>query len=192
MLRAHGYDVVDLESAGVEERAEEDSLETATTFAENALLKARYFFQRTGVPTLADDSGLCCDALDGAPGVQSKRWSGRPDLTGQALDDANNALLLERLAGAARAGRTSRAARYVCAAAYVDGAREVTAEGAAQGRMLELPTGNGGFGYDPYFWSDELQASFGVVSREAKGAVSHRGRAIRALLDVLKKLEQGS
>lgn len=189
MLAAHGWEVVDLATAGLDERPEEDGLETAETFAENALLKARYFFGRSGLPTLADDSGLCCDALDDAPGVRSKRWSGRADLTGAALDAANNALLLAALAEAAARGRPSRAARYVCAAAYVDASRALVAEGDTRGRILLEAAGTGGFGYDPLFWSDELQTAFGLVSREVKGEVSHRARAVRALL---KKLDEGS
>lgn len=186
MLRARGFTVLDLDEAGMEERpGEEERLESAMTFEENALAKARYFFARSGMTTLADDSGLSCDALDGAPGVHSKRWSELPHLSGAALDAANNALLLERLAVAARAGRRSRAARYVCAAAWVDGAREVVARGETLGRILAGPEGDGGFGYDPLFFSEDLQCAFGMVSREAKGAVSHRARAVSALMTIV-------
>lgn len=190
MLAAAGWGAVTLSAAGIDERAaEEDALETADSFAENALAKARYFFARSGRPTLADDSGLSCDALGGAPGVRSKRWSNRPDLSGAALDAANNAQLLAALDDAARAGRASRAARYVCAAAWVDGARELVAEGATRGRILEGAEGTGGFGYDPLFWSEELGAAFGRTTRAQKGAVSHRARAVAALLE---KVREGS
>jgi len=190
MLCAQGWVVLDLAAAGCDERPEdEERLEGASTFAANALAKARHFHARSGLPTVADDSGLACDALDGAPGVRSKRWSARPDLTGRSLDEANNALLLRALAEAARRGAASRVARYVCAAAYVDGVRAEVAQGETAGRILDGPAGTEGFGYDPLFWSDELQASFGFVSREEKARVSHRARAIAALL---KKLEPGS
>jgi len=190
MLRAHGWAPLDLTAAGIaEDAAVEDALEQADTFEANALAKARYFHQRSGLPTIADDSGLSWDALDGAPGVRSKRWSERADLTGLALDDANNALLQQALAAAARAGRTSRAARYVCAAAYVDEARELVMRGETAGRILEVADGAEGFGYDPYFFSDDLQRPFGRVMREEKGRVSHRGRAVTALLE---QLERGS
>jgi XTP/dITP diphosphohydrolase len=190
LLKAHGWEAVDLTAAGLaEDAAAEEALEHAETFEENALSKARHFARLSGWPTIADDSGLTCDALDGAPGVRSKRWSGRDDLDGQALDDANNALLLRALAVAARAGRVSRAARYVCAAAYVEGGKELVVRGETKGRILETAEGTEGFGYDPYFFSDDLGRAFGVVSREEKGRVSHRARAVAALLS---RLEQGS
>jgi XTP/dITP diphosphohydrolase len=180
LFAAHGLDVVDLGSAGVAETANEDALEVHSTFEENALAKARYFFERTGRPTFADDSGLEVDALGGGPGVLSKRWSGRTDLAGQALDDENNRLLLERLRGTAERG-----ARYVCAAAYVDGGREIVCRGEAEGRIAEVASGANGFGYDPYFISAELGRSFGEASREEKERVSHRGRAFRALVSLV-------
>ena len=117
----------------------------------------------------------------GARVCMSKRWSGRLDLTGQALDDENNRLLLEALRD-----RADRRAHYVCAAAYADGARELVVRGEVHGRMLESARGAGGFGYDPYFWSDELGKSFGEATREEKAAVSHRARAFAALLDELR------
>ena len=187
LLAEAGWRAIDLDAAGIAESQDEDSLESAETFEENALAKARYFAARSagpGLPVLADDSGLMCDALGGAPGVYSKRWSVRPDLSGAALDAANNAHLLDMLRGA-----ETRRARYRCAAAWVDGAREIVAVGETVGRILEMADGAGGFGYDPLFFSEELGASFGVVSREAKSRVSHRGRAVRALL---KKVSAGS
>ena len=181
LLADHGWDAVDLVAAGLDERpGEEDALEVAETFEDNALAKARYFFARSGLPTLSDDSGLVVDALGGAPGVWSKRWSGRPELSGAALDAANNAHLLSALAGA-----SSRAARYVCAAAWVDGSGERVARGETSGRILEVADGAGGFGYDPLFHSDDLATSFGRVSREEKARVSHRARAVRILLRIV-------
>ena len=192
LLEAHGYAAIDLLEAGVPETPDEDRLEVFDTFEENAIAKARYFRERTGLPTLADDSGLAVSALGGRPGVLSKRWSGRPDLSGQALDDANNRLLLERLAALERVeadGSTAagdRRAHYVCAAAYVDDGREFVCRGEVHGHILREPRGAGGFGYDPYFAADELGgASFGEVSRAEKELVSHRARAVRAVLDRL-------
>lgn len=195
LLRAHGWDVVDLDGAGLPERPEEeDALEVAETFEENALAKARYFHALSGLPTMADDSGLSCDALAGAPGVRSKRWSSRPERDGAALDAANNAMLLSALAGAAlsaavRREPPTRAARYVCVAAFVDGTRELVARGETTGWILEREVGTGGFGYDPLFYSDELGTTFGMVTREEKARVSHRARAVDALL---RKVDEGS
>lgn len=180
LFAEHGIDVIGLDGAGVSHSADEDGLESASTFEENALAKARYFQRRTGLPAVADDSGLSVDALDGAPGVYSKRWSGRADLDGQALDDANNALLLDRLTGAA-----SRRARYVCAAAYCDVGREIVERGESTGVITTRPAGDGGFGYDPYFLSDDLGRTFAEVSLEEKARVSHRARAFRKLISRL-------
>lgn len=177
LFAARNIDVVGLADMGVPPSPEEDALESAATFEENALAKARWFHGRTGMPTVADDSGLCVEALGGAPGVYSKRWSGRTDLDGQALDDANNALMLSRLSGAA-----SRRARYVCAAAYCDRARAIVERGETAGVITEVPQGDSGFGYDPYFLSDELGRTFAEVSLEEKTLVSHRGRAFSRLL----------
>lgn len=172
-----GIDVVDLRSAKIAESSDEETLESALTFEENALAKARHFHRVSGLPTVADDSGLEVEALGGAPGVHSKRWSGRRDLSGQALDDANNALLLQRLEGSVH-----RRARYVCAVAYCDGSREVVERGEVAGRITHEARGSGGFGYDPYFESLELGRTFGEVSTEEKARVSHRARAFAKLL----------
>ena len=174
---AGGIDVIGLDDAGVRATSDEDALESADSFEENALAKARYFQRRTGLATVADDSGLCVDALGGAPGVHSKRWSGRSDLEGQALDDANNALLLDRLSGV-----TTRRARYVCVAAFNDGSRAIVERGESAGVITAAPLGGGGFGYDPYFLSDELGRTFAEVSLEEKASVSHRARAFRKLV----------
>lgn len=187
MLLAAGYTPIDLETAGIAEAPVEDAIEAHESFEANALAKARHFHAISGLPTLADDSGLCVDALGGRPGVRSKRWSERPDLVGQALDDANNAVLQRALASALAEhpiGGT-RAAGYVCAAAYVDDDGELVRRGETRGQIVESPRGTGGFGYDPYFLSDELALTFAEVSREAKGEVSHRARAVRAILAAL-------
>src|SRR5688572_16463709 len=181
LFRDAGRAILSLDEAGLPEDPAEEALETADTFEENARLKARYFHARSGRPTVADDSGIEILALAGAPGVRSKRWSGQPDLTGQALDDANNALLLARLAGV-----TDRRARYVCAAAYHDGALDIVERGMVDGRITDAAQGSNGFGYDPFFESTELGATFGAVSAEAKARVSHRARAFAQLLQRLE------
>lgn len=181
LFASHGVAVIDLVEAGIPETRDEDSLECYSTFEENALAKARHFHARSGRPTFADDSGLAVEALGGAPGVHSKRWSERSDLSGQALDDENNRLLLARLRG-----MTDRRASYVCAAAFVDGTRELVCRGVVYGSIVDEGRGASGFGYDPYFWSDELGRTFGEVDRGSKERVSHRGRAFRALLDRLR------
>lgn len=144
--------------------------ETGTTFLENALLKARTVCRATGLPALADDSGLCVDALGGAPGVYSARYSG-------GGDGENRKLLLKNLEG-----KEDRSAHFTCAVALVfpDG-RELTAEGKTYGHILHGEHGTGGFGYDSLFFSDDLQMSFASANEEQKNAVSHRGRALAAL-----------
>jgi len=182
LFGAHEYDVIDLRAAGLPETSAEDDLEQFESFEDNALAKGRYFNSLSGLPVVADDSGLQVRALNGDPGVRSKRWSGRVDLTGDALDVENNALLLRSLAGA-----VDRAARYVCAAAFVDGPREIVRRGEATGHITRTPRGSGGFGYDPYFESDELARTFGEVPASDKERVSHRARAFRALIDELRR-----
>jgi XTP/dITP diphosphohydrolase len=171
------WDVIDLDAAGIAESPDEDSLEVASTFEENATAKASHFFSLTRLPTIADDSGLEVASLGNAPGVYSKRWSDRPDLRGQALDDANNALLLERMRGV-----TDRRARYVCVAAYRDAHEQLTERGEVAGTIIHVPRGHSGFGYDPYFLSDELGRTFGEVGMAEKARVSHRARAFAKLL----------
>lgn len=186
-----GFDPVDLDAAGIPELPDEETLESAATFEENALLKARHFHRLSGMPAAADDSGIEVLALGGAPGVLSKRWGSRPGLAGQALDDANNALLLERLAGSDdRRARRARRARYVCAAAFVDGDLAIVERGEATGRITHEPRGTGGFGYDPYFESDELGRTFAEVSPAEKARVSHRARAFSRLLRRMRERSQ--
>ena len=187
MFRDAGIDIIDLTEAGIPESAAEDELETADTFEENALRKARHFHSMSRMPTVADDSGIEVLALGGLPGVRSKRWSERPELSGQALDDANNALLLGRLIAS-----SDRRARYVCAAALVDTMGEIAVRGETAGRILETPIGSGGFGYDPLFLSEELGRTFAEVSLADKSRVSHRGRAFAALLRALAARRQNA
>jgi XTP/dITP diphosphohydrolase len=187
LLSAHGVSVLSLSDLGIAESGEEESLEVYDTFEENALAKARWFSGRCGGRVvIADDSGLEVDALDGAPGVRSKRWGGFEALDGAALDAANNAHLLAMMARAAINGREERAARYVCAAACVwpDGALVV--RGVAEGAIRATPQGRGGFGYDPFFESIDLGMSFAAATLEEKARVSHRGRAFRRLVAAMR------
>ena len=166
----------------LERLPDEPDLERGTSFAENAVAKARYFAKRANVATLAEDSGLEVDALEGAPGVFSARWA---QMHGRGEGDAaNNALLLERLAGVPDERRT---ARYRCVVAYLDTplAKPQLVEATCEGRILTEPRGTSGFGYDPLFLSSELGMSFAEAPAAAKQRVSHRGRAIRALVEVL-------
>jgi XTP/dITP diphosphohydrolase len=181
-----GLALVDLASAGIPASPAEDDIEAFSTFEENALAKARYFANLTSMPVLADDSGLCVDALDGAPGVLSRRFSGRVDLAGIALDQANNAHLLRLLAG--RPG-AARSAHYFCvvAVATPDGTTDVF-RGTVAGLILSEPRGSGGFGYDPLFFVPELGATFAEVPQEVKNRLSHRGRAVQAALPRLLQL----
>ena len=181
LFASAGLTIFDLDEFGIEESEEEHHLERFSTFEENAIAKAQYFYEISGgIPTVADDSGLEVSALDGRPGVRSKRWSGRTDLTGLALDEANNLALVEALRGV-----DDRSARYVCVAAFVSVGDTLTTRGESTGRIELLPRGTGGFGYDPYFFSDELGCTFGEASLEAKQRVSHRGRAFRELLGAI-------
>ena len=182
MFDEAGIAIVDLNELGIAETPDEDKLEAFETFEENALAKARYFHRLTsGMPTIADDSGLEVRALRGAPGVRSKRWAARPDLKGLALDAANNARLVSELRGA-----LDRRCRYVCVAAFVSATRELVRRGEAEGEVLEVPRGSAGFGYDPYILSRDLGRTFAEVSRAEKEQVSHRGRAFRALIQAVR------
>lgn len=148
--------------------------EDAPTFVENALAKARHVARATGLPALADDSGLIVGALGGAPGVRSARFAGT-----HGDDAANNGLLLERLAGVA-----DRRARFACVLVLLEGAEDPLpriAEGRWEGTILEAPRGTGGFGYDPLFLDPASGRSAAELSAEEKAARSHRGAAVRAL-----------
>ena len=189
IFAAFGLDVMDLREAGIEETPAEDDLESFPTFEGNALAKARYFFERSGgMPTFADDSGLSVDILGGEPGVISKRWSGRSDLSGPALDEANNFMLMSRMAAARRTdpSRYTDRGRYVCVAVFKDAGGEVMRRGEIEGRVLGEPRGTGGFGYDPYFDAPDLGGTFAEASIEVTASASHRSRAFRALLGALR------
>ena len=151
-----------------------DVPETGATFEENALLKARAIARYTHLPAVADDSGLCVDALNGMPGIRSARWAG-----GHGDDKANLDLVLAQVSDVPDARRT---ARFVCAAALVTSSGEVVVTGSLAGRLTRVPRGRGGFGYDPIFLPDGFDLTTAEMTPEAKDAISHRGRAFRALV----------
>ena len=184
VLQPAGHELLFPDDLGIFETPAEQGLELAESFEGNARRKAEYFARRSGFPTFADDSGLEVLSLGGEPGVRSRRWAGAGG-TVEQIDAANNAELLRWLRGAPERRRT---ARYRCALVllrYPEAVPEVF-DGVCAGRILESPIGTGGFGYDPLFWSTELGKSFGQATAEEKDAVSHRGRALRALADALR------
>ena len=157
--------------------------EPHATFIENAIAKARHAARATGLPALADDSGLCVDVLGGAPGVLSARFAGEPK-----SDARNNALLLERLAG-----EPNRHARFYCALALVrhaDDPQPLIACGEWPGEILEAARGQGGFGYDPLFLVPDLDQTAAEIDHSLKNVLSHRGNAMRQLLDRLRAEQQ--
>ncbi len=148
------------------------------TFIENALAKARHASQLSGLPALADDSGICVPALGGAPGVQSARYAGEP-----RSDAANNAKLVNDIAA-----HDDKSAYYYCVLVMVRHAEDpqpIIADGVWHGQLIEQPRGQGGFGYDPYFFLPSLDKTAAELSAEEKNRLSHRGQALRALINKL-------
>ncbi len=173
-LLSDRFDVISMREALCDIDVEEDG----ETFAENALIKAQAVSAVCGMAALADDSGLCVDALCGAPGVHSARFAGV-----HGDDEANNKLLLERLKNA-----EDRRARFVCAMALVrPGKKPIVCEGESYGTILYKPRGEDGFGYDPLFLSDDLGVTFAEADAAEKNTVSHRARAISALIETLER-----
>ena len=152
--------------------------ENGETFAENARIKARAAFEYTGLPAIADDSGLAVDALGGAPGVYSARYC-------EGTDKDRNAFLLKNMENVPDG---ERSARFVCALSCVlSEDREIAVEGACEGIVLREERGEGGFGYDPLFFVEQFGCTFGEVPSEEKHTISHRGRALRKLEEQLRK-----
>jgi XTP/dITP diphosphohydrolase len=188
LLHLEHAELLGLDDVGIDDEPEE----TGETFDTNARIKARFGARRTGLPTLADDSGLEVDELHGGPGVRTRRYAGP-----EATDADNNAKLLAALSGLPTA---RRGARYVCVLALArprPGASATeavpirTVRGTTRGRIATEPRGTGGFGYDPIFEPDGEPPggrTFGLWSAEAKGAVSHRGRAARRMTPILREL----
>ena len=176
VLRPMGWELVAQSDLGVPEAEE-----TGTTFEANALLKARHAAACTGLAALADDSGIEVDALDGRPGVYSARYAGS-----QCDDEANNRLLLQELEGVPE---EQRSARYQCVIALVRTAEDpdpLIARGAWEGRILEAPQGHNGFGYDPLFYVPTHGCASAELEPDVKNALSHRGAALRALVERLQ------
>ena len=177
ILGAEDHGDAQIRLAGLEEFPGAPEVpETGATFEANALLKAHAIADFTGLPAVADDSGLCVDALNGMPGVLSARWAG-----GHGDDRANLDLVLAQVADVPD---IRRGAQFVCAAALVGpgaGAREWVVTGQVEGRLIRAPRGCGGFGYDPIFLPDGFEQTTAEMTAEAKDAISHRGRAFRAL-----------
>ena len=173
ILKDFGIEVVSPRDLGITVDVEE----TGTTFAENAMLKARAICKAADLPAIADDSGLCVDALNGAPGVYSARYGG------EGLDDRGRyMLLLSSLRGA-----PTRAAHFACAVACAfPNGDTLTAEGRCDGSIAYAPLGEGGFGYDPVFLLPGTGKTFGQLTQEEKSAVSHRGRALREFSEKLE------
>lgn len=169
-----GYEVVSMHDEGIDVEVEE----TGTTFAENALIKARAVSMLCNYPVIADDSGLCVDALDGAPGIYSARFAGE-----DATDKDRNIKLLK-----AMENEENRKAQYVASIAFIspDGG-EIVTEGTVEGEIMYEEQGSGGFGYDPLFMCTEIGKCFGLATPEEKNAVSHRGRALKELCRILKE-----
>lgn len=178
LIATAAVEVVTPDDLGLAETADELRLEAFDTFVDNARAKAVHFAWRSGVPALADDSGLEVDALGGAPGVWSKRFAGVDGLDHE-VTAANNRELLERLHDVP-VDRRGAGYRCVLVLAWPDG-RELVADGITRGRIGVAPVGTGGFGYDPLFVSDDLGATFGTVAPEEKARVSHRGRALTTM-----------
>lgn len=169
ILSGFGVEVVTPKSLGIDLEVEE----TGTTFAENAMLKAKAICAAANLPAIADDSGLCVDALAGAPGVYSARYGG------EGLDDVGRyRLLLENLRG-----QTTRTAHFACAiaCAFPNG-DTLTAEGKVEGTIAFAPMGEGGFGYDPIFFYPPLRKTFGQLTAEEKHGISHRGKALEVFV----------
>jgi XTP/dITP diphosphohydrolase len=178
LMQPLGIEVLTQAQLGIAE-AEEPHV----TFVENALAKARHVSYLSGLPALADDSGICVTALDGAPGVLSARYAG----DNPKSDERNNEKLLQRMQGVA-----DRRAHYYCVLVLLhraDDPQPLIAEGEWHGEIALQPSGEGGFGYDPLFWLPEFGKTSAQLEREQKHAISHRGKALRVLLEKLKVMQ---
>ena len=173
ILSRFGVEVVSPKELGITVDVEE----TGATFAENAMLKARAICAAANLPAIADDSGLCVDALNGGPGVYSARYGG------EGLDDKGRYMLLLN----SLRGQSTRTAHFTCAiaCAFPNG-DTLTAEGRCDGTIAYAPMGEGGFGYDPVFFVPELKKTFGQLTAEEKSAISHRGRALESFIGKLE------
>lgn len=176
MLSPLGFEVISQTNAGIDIDVEE----TGDTFLKNALIKARAVSLVCDDYVLADDSGLCVDALDGKPGVYSARYAGEGATDLEKIEKLLNELCDE----------TNRSAKFVTSMAFITPeGKEITTSGEVCGRILKEPSGDNGFGYDPIFYSDELEKTFAEATPDEKNSVSHRGRALKALYNILSEEE---
>ncbi len=172
-----GFEIISQEEAGVDIDVEE----TGTTFEENSYLKAKAIYDITGITTIADDSGLCVDALNGEPGVYSARYGG------EGYDDKGRVqLLLKNMKDVPDEKRT---ARFVCVITLVGDEGVLTARGECEGRIDYEPKGENGFGYDPVFYVDRFEKTLAEVTPEEKNSISHRGKALKIFAEKLSKKE---
>ena len=179
LLQPLGIEVLAQGALGISEAEEPHA-----TFIENALTKARHACRSSGLPALADDSGICVAALNGQPGVLSARYASEEPRS----DQRNNEKLLQVMSSVA-----DRRAHYYCVLAllrHADDPQPLLAEGEWHGEIARQPAGDGGFGYDPLFWIPELGKTSAQLAREQKHAISHRGKAMRALLEKLKSIQE--
>ncbi len=172
-----GFEIISQEDAGVDLDVEE----TGTTFEENSFLKAKAIYDATGIAAIADDSGLCVDALGGAPGVYSARYGG------EGYDDKGRVQLL--LKNMENIPDSERSARFVCAITLVSDKGIITARGECEGKIDYAPKGENGFGYDPVFFVEEFGKTTAEISPEQKNAISHRGKALRIFAEKIKNNE---
>ena len=170
-----GFEVISQEEAGVDIDVEE----TGATFEENSMLKAKAIFEATGLPAIADDSGLCVDALGGAPGIYSARYGG------EGYDDKGRVELL--LKNMENVPDSERSARFVCAITLVSHDGVITARGECEGKIDYSPRGENGFGYDPVFFVEEFGKTMAEISPEEKNSISHRGKALRVFAEKMNK-----
>jgi XTP/dITP diphosphohydrolase len=168
-ILAHtSYEIRGLQDLGITEEIPEDG----STLRENALIKARYLFEKSGIPVLAEDTGLEVDALGGAPGVHTARYAGAHKSAADNMEKLLRAL----------EGKTDRTARFRTVIAYYDGAKPLYFEGVAEGSIATSPSGAGGFGYDPVFIPDGYTVTFAEMDKSLKNTISHRAKAIKAML----------
>lgn len=171
-----GFDVITQEEAGA---GSIDVVEDGATFEENAIKKAEEIMRATGRATIADDSGLCVDFLDGAPGVYTARYAGE-----NATDEENIAKLLLALQ---QVPQDERTARFVCTIALSrPGEKTITFRGECEGKISNAPQGNGGFGYDPIFYVEQFEKTMGEIDAETKNSISHRGNALKKFSEYVK------
>ncbi len=175
-----GFEIISQEEVGIDI----DVLETGTTFEENSYLKASQIYKATGLPAIADDSGLEVDALGGAPGIYSARYGG------EGLDDKGRVQLL--LKNMENVPYGERSARFVCAITYVDGDGFITAKGTCEGTITNEPRGENGFGYDPVFFVEEYKKTSAEISSDEKNSISHRGKALRIFTEKMKNKKEAA